>query len=61
VELANRDRVIGRRAEEILSEGELPADLDAADVAEAILAHLGRTVRARKGAERPGHVRATAP
>ena len=55
VELANRDRVIGSRAEEILSEirgvfasaiaaakdvGELPADLDATDVAEAILAHL---------------------
>jgi TetR/AcrR family transcriptional regulator, transcriptional repressor for nem operon len=55
VELANRDLVLGSRADEILSEirgvfasaiaaakevGELPADLDAADVAEAILAHL---------------------
>jgi TetR/AcrR family transcriptional regulator, transcriptional repressor for nem operon len=55
VELANRDHVIGTRAEEILSEilgvfasaiaaakdvGELPADLDATDLAEAILAHL---------------------
>jgi TetR/AcrR family transcriptional regulator, transcriptional repressor for nem operon len=55
VELANRDHVIGSRADEILSEirgvfasaiagaedvGELPADLDATDLAEAILAHL---------------------
>lgn len=55
MELANRDRVIADRAEEILSEirsmfasaiaaakevGELPADLDATDLAEAILAHL---------------------
>jgi TetR/AcrR family transcriptional repressor of nem operon len=55
VELANRDPVIGRRAEEILSEiqdvfasaiagakdvGEVPADVDATDLAEAILAHL---------------------
>ncbi len=55
VELANRDPVIGSRADEILSEiqgvfaraiagakdvGELPADLDASDLAEAILAHL---------------------
>jgi TetR/AcrR family transcriptional regulator, transcriptional repressor for nem operon len=55
VELATRDHVIGSRAEEILSEirgvfanaiaaakeaGELPADLDATDLAEAILAHL---------------------
>ncbi len=55
VELANRDPVIASRAEEILSEirgvfasaiaaakdvGELHADLDAMDLAEAILAHL---------------------
>ncbi len=55
VELATRDHVIGKCADEILSEirgvfasaiagakdvGELPADLDATDVAEAILAHL---------------------
>ncbi len=55
MELANRDRVISSRAEEILSEirgvfasaiavakdiGELPADLDATDLAEAIVAHL---------------------
>ena len=55
VELANRDEVIRSLADEILSEirgvfagaiaaakevGELPADLDATDVAEAILVHL---------------------
>jgi TetR/AcrR family transcriptional repressor of nem operon len=55
VELATRDPVIRGRAEEILSEmrgvfaraiaaaqeaGELPAELDAADVAEAVLAQL---------------------
>jgi TetR/AcrR family transcriptional regulator, transcriptional repressor for nem operon len=55
VELATRDHVIRGRAEEILAEirgafanameaakeaGELPADLDAADRAEAILAHM---------------------
>jgi TetR/AcrR family transcriptional repressor of nem operon len=55
VELATRNQVIGSRAEEILSEirgvftraiaeakeaGELQADLDADDRAEAILAHL---------------------
>jgi TetR/AcrR family transcriptional regulator, transcriptional repressor for nem operon len=55
VELATRDHVIRARAEEILEEirgvfahaievakeaGELPADLDAADLAEAILVHL---------------------
>jgi TetR/AcrR family transcriptional regulator, transcriptional repressor for nem operon len=55
VELATRDQVISSRAEEILSEirrvfataiaaaeesGELPADLDSDDLAEAILAHL---------------------
>jgi TetR/AcrR family transcriptional repressor of nem operon len=55
VELATRDHVIGSRAEEILSEirgvfasaiaaareaGELPPDLDPADLADAILAHL---------------------
>jgi TetR/AcrR family transcriptional regulator, transcriptional repressor for nem operon len=55
VELATRNHVVRSRAEEILSElrrvfataittakeaGELPTDLDADDVAEAILAHL---------------------
>ncbi len=67
VELASRDHVIGSRAEEILSEirgvfaraivrardvGELPADLDATDLAEAILAHLeGLFVLAKAGNE----------